>query len=381
MKKTFRAILNYLKTADMLLLILCCISTIYGVILIYSATKSSEAGSQQLTVQISSLILGLLLFVVFSLIDIEVIADKWKVLFIFNVLFLLLLVPFGVGDNAGNRNWLRFLGIGIQPAEVVKVTFTIMMARHIQYLRTYKDLNSLFSITQLLVHFTFMFGLIMVISKDLGNALVYFFIFLVLLYAGGVKLRWFLLGGALLGVMTPVAWQYLLRDYQKNRILAPYFPDVIDPTAMDIRWQSYRSKLAIASGQWTGQGLGQGTQTQAGNIPAQHTDFIFSVAGEELGFIGCLVIILLLAGIILRCIYVGSKARNQLSALFCMGTAAMLIIQTVENIGMCVELTPVIGITLPFFSSGGSSIITLFAAMGIVCGVKMRSTSPWKRPL
>ena len=119
-------------------------------------------------------------------------------------------------------------------------------------------------------------------------------------------------------------------------------------------------------------GLFGGEKTQVGGIPQQHTDFIFSVAGEELGFIGCTLIIVIIALIIIRCINIGMKSSYRLGSLVCFGCAAMLIFQTLENIGMCIGLTPVIGLTLPFFSYGGSSIITLFAAMGIVSGVKMR---------
>lgn len=362
----------------MLLFSLCCISTIFGMVLIHSATKSAAA-SNHVAVQLVAFIIGIALFVLFSVIDLEIIADRWKVLLAFSTVLILLLIPFGVGDEVGSAGWLRFFGIGIQPAEVVKVLFIIMLARQIQFLKEYKDLNSIFSIVQLLVHFGYIFLLIMFTSRDLGSGLVYMFIFVVMLYAGGLKLRWFALGGAAAAAFMPVVWK-LLRPYQKERILAPFDP-TIDPTHTGVTWQTYRSKIAIASGKWTGQGLGQGTQTQSGTIPEQQTDFIFSVAGEELGLIGCLVIILLLACIIIRCIYVGYKARNTLSALVCIGFGAMLLFQTIENIGMCIGLTPVIGLTLPFFSYGGSSIATLFVAMGIVCGVKMRTISPWKRQI
>lgn len=381
MRRALRATIDYIKKADMLLLALCVISTLFGIILIYSATKSSEAGYQRdVSVQAGSLILGIFMFVIFSIIDIEIIADKWKVLLVFNILFICTLFVFGQEGETGNRAWLRFAGIGIQPAEVVKITFIIVVAKQMQHLREFRDLNSFFSILQLVVHFGLTFMLLLVASKDLGSALVYAFIFIVMLYTGGIKLRWFALGAAIIGLLVPVAWKYGLTLKQQDRIMAP-FDSNIDPTHTGVKWQSWRSTIAIASGKLTGQGLGNGTQTQAGTIPEQRTDFIFSVAGEELGFIGCMAIILLLTAIIIRCIYVGVKARNQLSAQVCMGIAAMLLIQTLENIGMCLSLTPVIGLTLPFFSSGGSSIVTLFVCMGIVCGVKMRTVSPWKRPL
>lgn len=383
MRRVGRAILDYLKKADLLLLALCVISTIFGIVLIYSATESTSTGPwQYVSIQLAAMVIGIFLFIIFSIIDVETIADRWKWLFAFNIIFIGILFFFGTGEQSvGSSSWLRFGPIGgIQPAEVVKITFIILMAKQMHHLREYKDLNSFFSIAQLAIHFGIMFLLILVAAQDLGTALVYLFIFAVMLYAGGVKLRWFALGGAVLACLVPLAWKFFLRDYQKQRILAPYDPS-IDPNHVDITWQSYRSKIAIASGKWTGLGLGQGTQTQSGSIPEQHTDFIFTVAGEELGFIGCLVVFLLLALIIIRCIYVGVKARNYLSALVCLGIASMLIFQSLENIGMCLGLTPVIGLTLPFFSYGGSSIITLFAAMGFICGIKMRTVSPWKRSL
>jgi rod shape determining protein RodA len=139
-----------------------------------------------------------------------------------------------------------------------------------------------------------------------------------------------------------------------------------------VLWQAHQSVRAITGGGFTGQGLGNGRLTQSRGIPEQHTDFIFSAAGEELGFLGCLLIIALLVAIITRCFYIGVKSNNPLGLLVCTGLAAKLIAQAFENIGMCLGLLPVIGITLPFFSYGGSSLVTCFAAMGIVSGIKMR---------
>lgn len=381
MKRALRAVLDYIKKADMLLLVLCTVSTLFGTVLIYSATRSTTEGYMPyVAVQLGALVLGIVLFVFFSIIDIEIIADRWKILVVFNILFICTLFVFGVEGETGNRAWLRFFGIGVQPGEIVKVTFIIVVAKQMHILREYKDINSFFSILQLVSHFALTFLLLLIASRDLGSALVYAFIFIVMLYTGGIKLRWFALGGVILTILSPVFWRYVLSAGQKQRIMAP-FDASIDPEHMGVKWQTYRSTIAIASGKMTGQGLGQGTQTQANTIPAQETDFIFSVAGEELGFIGCVAVVLLLTGIIVRCIYVGIKARNQLSAQVCLGIAAMLLIQTLENIGMCLGLTPVIGLTLPFFSAGGSSIITVFVCMGVVCGVKMRTVSLWKRSI
>ena len=141
-------------------------------------------------------------------------------------------------------------------------------------------------------------------------------------------------------------------------------------------WQQTRSLLAIGSGRLWGQGLYQGTQTQSAadsSLPKRHTDFFFSVAGEELGFFGCLLIIVLLFAIVLRCFLVSRRTQSSVSSYVCVGIAAMLMFQTIENIGMCLFVMPVIGLTLPFFSYGGSSIVTLYAAMGIVSSIKMHT--------
>ena len=375
MQKNTHVITQFFKRADMLLLALCCISTIFGIVAISSATLSYNTptnNDNSVLIQTASFILGLGLFALFTVIDIDIIADRWAPLFVFNVVFILLLIPFGVGgDETGNTAWLRFLGIGIQPAEVVKVTFIIIMAKHATYLKQYRDLSSPLSVAQLLAHFVFIFGLIVVVTGDLGSALVYMFIFVVMIFGAGVKLHWFAIGIAAVAAVMPFLWTNFLSDNQINRIMAPYNPN-IDPTGDTVMWQANQSKLALASGRFTGTGLYNGTQTQSNALPAKHTDFIFSVIGEELGMLGCIIVVILLIAIIIRCVQVGIKSHNTMNMLVCLGIAAIIAAQTLENIGMCIGVAPVIGVTLPFFSYGGSHIIALFAAMGIVSGIKFR---------
>ncbi|MDR0491440.1 MAG: FtsW/RodA/SpoVE family cell cycle protein [Oscillospiraceae bacterium] len=371
MRDFFRAILRFLREADIFLLLLCLVSAILGIVLISSVIRNIEGS--KISVQVISLILGTILFVLFSYIDIENIADKSGFLIVFSALFLTTLQFFGVGlEETGNRAWLRFFGIGIQPAEVVKITFIIIIARMIANHKERKSLNSFISLLKIAAVFVLMFGLIVVVSADFGSALVYLFILAVMLFIGGVKLRWFALGGALLAPATLLFWTNFFSDRQKMRILAPFIPDEIDPTRTDALWHSDLSVKAIKTGGFFGQGLGHGRMTQSGIIPAQSTDFIFSAAGEELGFIGCTVIMLLIIAIIVRCVYVGIKSNNSLGMLVCTGIAAMLTAHMFENIGMCLGILPVIGISLPFFSYGGSYLVTCFAAAGIVSGIKMR---------
>lgn len=372
MKKIMPWVKEFVSRADMLLFSLCMICSIFGIVMISSATATSESGSARyVLIQSVALLIGIGLFVLLTVLDIDVIVDKWPILVAISALLLLALIPFGHDDGTGNKSWIRFLGIGIQPSEIVKVIYIALLAKHISYLKEYKNLNHVLSVAQLAVHFFLPFAMVIVISGDLGSALIFFFIFAVMLFAAGLKLYWFVLGVAALAAVIPFAWTHVLRQDQINRILAPYDPS-IDPLGDSVLYQAKQSKLALASGQLTGTGLFQGTQTQSQAVPAQQTDFIFAVIGEELGMIGCCVVILLLLLIILRCVYIGMHSKNTMSMLVCFGVAATILFQCMINIGMCLGLTPVIGLTLPFFSYGGSSMFSLFAAMGLVSGVKFR---------
>ena len=195
------------------------------------------------------------------------------------------------------------------------------------------------------------FVLIVAISNDTGSALVYAFIFVVMLFCAGVSIWWVLGAAVLLLLVAPYLWYYILTDNYRTRILAMFDPARVDPTGQGVTWQPNLSKAAIASGGLFGQGLYHGEQTQSGVLPLQNSDFIFAVAGEELGILGCILILALLTVIIIRVVQVGLRSQSRLGALTCMGVAAL---------------------TLPFFSYGGSSIVTLYAAMGIVSGIKMK---------
>lgn len=372
LKKFLPQLRDFVHRADMFLFTICVICALYGIVVIASATKSYENGSAQFViVQTLALVLGILLFIAMTVIDVDIFAQHWTWLYGLSALLLLSLIPFGAVSDTGNNGWLRFFGIGIQPTEIVKLAFIIVLAKQLAYLKDYKNLNSVTSVAQIVGHFILMFGLILVTAQDLGSALVYFFIFAVMLFVAGVKIYWFIMGAAAIACMVPIFWTYFLEDYQRNRILAPYDPS-IDPDNTGINWQQNQSKIALASGQLTGTGLGEGTQSQSNAIPGKHTDFIFAVIGEELGLIGACLVLLLLMIIVIRCVQVGLRSGSTMSMLVCFGVAATVVFQTFENVGMCIGIAPVVGITLPFFSYGGSSLFSMFAAMGLVSGIKYR---------
>ena len=372
LKKFLPQLRDFVHRADMFLFTMSVICALYGIVVIASATKSYENGSAQFViVQTLALVLGMLLFIAMTVIDVDIFAQHWTWLYGLSALLLLSLIPFGAVSDTGNNGWLRFFGIGIQPTEIVKLAFIIVLAKQLAYLKDYKNLNSVTSVAQIVGHFILMFGLILVTAQDLGSALVYFFIFAVMLFVAGVKIYWFIMGAAAIACMVPFFWTYFLEDYQRNRILAPY-DSSIDPDNTGINWQQNQSKIALASGQLTGTGLGEGTQSQSNAIPGKHTDFIFAVIGEELGLIGACLVLLLLMIIVVRCIQVGLRSGSTMSMLVCFGVAATVVFQTFENVGMCIGIAPVVGITLPFFSYGGSSLFSMFAAMGLVSGIKYR---------
>ena len=369
MKRVLPVVKDFFRRADMPLFVLCCICAVFGIVLISSATASYET-PRYIVVQTGAFIIGIGLFAALTVIDLDILADKWPLLFLFAIGLALLLIPFG-DASGGNKGWLRFLGIGIQPSEVIKVIFIVLMAKHISYLKEFKKLNSPLSLLQVAAHFGFFFVLIVLVSDDLGSALVFLSIVLTMLFAAGLGFYWFILGAAAVALVAPFLWTNFLRADQKLRILAPYVPD-IDLAGDTVTWQANQSKIALASGQLTGTGLFEGTQSQSTAIPEKHTDFIFAVAGEELGMVACCIIILLLMLVAFRCFYIGVKSRNTMSMLVCFGVGAVILFQTFINTGMCMGITPVIGITLPFFSYGGSSTFVLFAAMGLVSGVRYR---------
>ena len=372
LKKFLPQLRDFVRRADMFLFTVSVICALYGIVVIASATKSYENGSAQFViVQTLALVLGILLFIAMTVIDVDIFAQHWTWRYGLSALLLLSLIPFGAVSDTGNNGWLRFFGIGIQPTEIVKLAFIIVLAKQLAYLKDYKNLNSVTSVAQIVGHFILMFGLILVTAQDLGSALVYFFIFAVMLFVAGVKIYWFIMGAAAIACMVPIFWTYFLEDYQRNRILAPY-DSSIDPDNTGINWQQNQSKIALASGQLTGTGLGEGTQSQSNAIPGKHTDFIFAVIGEELGLIGACLVLLLLMIIVVRCIQVGLRSGSTMSMLVCFGVAATVVFQTFENVGMCIGIAPVVGITLPFFSYGGSSLFSMFAAMGLVSGIKYR---------
>ena len=376
LKRLKATLADFFQQADLVLLALCCASTISGIILIFSATRYMSS-NKFVVVQTVAMLLGICAYIACSMLDLEGLLKHWKWILAFNIGFiLLLLTPFGASEG-GNRAWLRFpfLPVSIGPAEVVKISFVLLLAFQLEWLREEKrDLRSFPSAMMVAGHALGMCGLYFVVSGDMGNGLVFLFIFVCMAFAAGFALRWFGLLFAAGGAAVAAAWALdLMPKYMRERFMA-LFDHSYDP--LGVGWHQNRSLLTLGAGGVFGQGYLNGTQSQSTSswsLPGRHTDFIFSVCGEEFGMLGCLVIMALLVAIIARVLLVAKNSQSSFYYNVCVGMAAMLVFQTLINIGMCLFIMPTIGITLPFFSYGGSSIVTLFAAMGVVSGIKKRS--------
>ena len=372
---------DMLTQADHLLLALCVTVNLFGIALIYSATRYDPSLHTCPAKQAAAMLIGIPLFFLLSQLDLETVLSRWYWVLGVSLAFIALLAVPGVGHTVGgNRSWIAFPVFSVQPAEMVKLTFIMLLARQIVALQRRTGLSHPVSVLALCGHLGLFTVLIFAVSRDAGTAVVYVAVFLVMVWAAGLHRAWFALGLVLVTLAGSVLWLHLPEDnYWKMRILVCFDHD-LDPAARG--FQQTRSLLAIRSGKLHGMGFLQGNLTQAGYrsaLPARHTDFIFSVCCEELGLICAVTLLGLLTLIILRCLWIAVHAGSPFYGLMAMGYAAMFLVQILLNIGMCLFLLPVIGLTLPFVSYGGSSLITAYAAMGLLSGIRQRAVPEWLR--
>ena len=375
MRHYIEEIKDFFKKGDMVLLVLCLVVAGFGVICIASATSAEKFGGnfKYIAIQIISIGLGVLMYALVSSIDLDYLSEHRGLMVAFNIFLLLLLIPFGTDNNTGNRSWLHFPGfpVNVQPAEICKITYIIIMA---SVMSSHQNrISHPVSVLHMLMHLGILVVLNLALSSDMGVSLIFVFIFIGMAFAGGVSLWWFALAIGSIAAAFPILWQFL-GQYQRNRILILFDP-TIDPQGINERYHSKINLQSLTGGGLMGQGLFQGNRTQGGNLFAQHTDYIFSSMGEELGFAGCVLIMVLELAIIARCIYVGVRCQDYMRRLVCYGAASALMFQLMINVGMCIGVMPVIGLTLPLISYGGSSVVTIFAMLGLVSGAYARPSS------
>ena len=374
MREFWQEIKSFFRKGDMVLLMLCLATSAFGCLVVASATNAAKFGgsSRYMLVQFGATIIGVIAYIIISSIDADIYSEHRGVLTLMAVGLILMLIPFGTDNNTGNRSWipLPIISIYMQPAEICKIFYILIMA---SIMASHQNRISHFSsVLHMVIYLGVIAGLNFVISSDLGVTLIFVAIFAGMFIAGGVHLGWTFGGLGAIAAAFPVLWTKFLSDEQKNRILVLIMPEVVDPTGLDERWHTTQSMNSLTGGGMLGQGLFNGNRTQGGQLFAQHTDYIFSSIGEELGYVGCIFVIVLMLAIIGRCIWVGSKSKDYMRRMICFGAAFALMFQVMINIGMCIGVMPVIGLTLPLISYGGTSIIATYAMLGLVSGVHAR---------
>ena len=356
-----------LMNIDWMLILPVFIIVAWGLLTVYSATHGRlETHLEDFYLkQIYWFGAGLVLMVLMTFVDYQLLSRAAYFLLALGI--LLLIAVFLVGRVAsGARRWLVLGPLSFQPSELVKVFLVLSFARYFTEARRegglrFRDL--LIPLLMLVIPFT-----LIAKQPDLGTALVLCFVAGALIFASGFPLKILLLmtGGGVIAM--PVAWTFL-KDYQKVRIITLLNPD-FDP--LGAGYHSWQSKIAIGSGGFWGKGWLAGTQSGLNFLPEKHTDFIFAVFAEEWGFVGATALIVLYLILVLRGISIAYASKDRLGSLIATGLVVMLSIYILFNIGMTAGLTPVVGLPLPLFSYGGSSMLATMAAIGLLLNIRMR---------
>ncbi|MDK2800742.1 MAG: rod shape determining protein RodA [Clostridiales bacterium] len=342
-----------------------------GVVAISSATHVAETGDfWAVKKQVAWFILGLIVMGVIISIDYNTFGHLATYMYVTGILLLIAVLFVGTEIN-GAKSWFVIKGLGsIQPSEFVKIIVIISFAKHIEKIKENNDtdINALKNLFILMLHMMLPILLIMK-QPDWGTAGVFIGIMIILLFVAGISYKYIIAAFTASAAIIPILFFFVMKDYQRERILVFWNPNR-DPLGRG--YHVIQSKIAIGSGQLYGKGLFHGTQTQLGFLPEQHTDFIFSVIGEELGFIWSSVVVLLFVILLLRLLYLATVAKDKFGTYIIIGVTAMIFFHFLINVGMTIGLAPVTGIPLPFISYGGSSLLTNMIAVGLVLNVAMR---------
>lgn len=360
-----RYIKNSFARFDKPVLVLSMLITFMGLVTIFGARENF--GNSKLIMQLAMTIAGTCAILVLVNLDYRIFVERyWKILWIVSVALLGFTLIFGDtganGTETTNRSWLTIIKLGsrsfqIQPSEFVKIAFIISFSKHISMVKD--KINKVKTLIPLCIHAGAIVGLIL-LSGDLGVTLVYVGIIAVMLAFAGLSFWYFAGALGIVIIAFPFIWP-MFSKYQQMRILVGFEPE-LDPTGYG--FQPLLSLDSISAGGIFGRGMNSGGYYEI--LPASHTDFIFSTYCEMFGFVGAIIFLIVLLLLILRLVKIAKGCRDDFGALIVVGITAMFIVQSVMNIGMCLAMFPVIGITLPLMSYGGSSMLALYIALGLI---------------
>ncbi len=364
MKRIFSFVADYIRETDKIMLLLVFAASSFGCVAVMSATAHTGSLSEFIT-QVIAMFGGLGIAIIISNINYKTFQKYWFLAAAVGLIPVLLTFFIGFApEGTDDKAWLLLPGgMSFQPAELMKICFIITFSAHLA--KVQKKINKILYLIPVLIHGAFPVLLIHVQGDD-GTALVFAVMFICMLFSAGLKLRYFATAGIMAVIAAPIIYFFLLNEDQKARIFSIFNPET---NLQGIGYQQWMGRIALASGGITGQGLFNGELTQSQGIPEGHNDFIFVSIGEELGMLGCLAVLVLLCAICFRCVRVARRPEDEAGMYIAVGMFAMLFTQIHINLGMCLSILPVIGITLPFFSAGGSSLLCLMCGVGITVSV------------
>lgn len=353
---------------DLSLIFISLFLVVLGIINLNSATTTSTiVGVPRLfKMQIMYIVIGFIIMLIVTFVDYRRYERFIYPFYLFNI--FLLIVVLVVGKKiSGSSRWISLGFMNFQPSELMKISIILTFAKFFNY----DSQVGSYSLKDLLIPFTMAAvpALLIIVEPDLGSGMVLLLIsFSIFLFVRiNSKSLIFLVVLAL--TSAPLAYTFLLKDYQRKRVLT-----FVDPSS-DPRGSGYnslQSKIAVGSGQIFGKGFKKGTQSQLNFLPEHHTDFIFSVLAEEHGFIGAVLVLLLFTLLMMSGIRIASKAKDKFGVILCVGCTAMLFWHCMVNIGMVIGIMPIVGVALPFFSYGGSSMLVSFLCIGFMQSVAIR---------
>ena len=369
MPRAVNRVADYIREMDKLLLYICIAASVFGSVEILSVTHRLST-MRPFMIQVLSMFVGIFAAVLISMFDFETFLRRWYIAAIIGVVPVILTFFIGFApEGTDDKAWLDLGFTTFQPAELLKISFIITFAAHAS--RVKENINKPRYLLPLCMHGAFPVLLIHFQGDD-GTALVFAIMFLCMLYAAGVSWKYFLAAISAMIIASPIVYFFVMNEDQKKRIIGVFN---IEADIKGTTYQQYRARTALANGGFFGQGLFRGSLTQVGGVPEGRNDFIFVSIGEELGFIGCMLVIILLSAICFRCVYIAKNCRKESGKIICIGFFSMIFAQIIINIGMCTSLLPVIGVTLPLFSSGGTSLLCTFLGVGVIMSVYMHRNS------
>lgn len=354
---------------DLVLFGLTILLTVFGILMIRSATLDAIDPDliNRVPDQIRFMIVGIVVMFALAALDYRLLGGLHRWLYLLMIALLLAVWQFGVEGDGGAQSWLN-IGIRIQPSEIAKVIIIVTLGMFLA--QNYEKMGQISTIIKSAIHVGIPAFLIF-IQPDLGMTIVFMVMWLAMIWASGLRLKHIAIVTLIFGLSAPITvplvWSQM-EDYQKSRITSFIFPE----SDRDAYYNILQARISIGSGGLFGKGYAQGPQNTGRFLRVRHTDYIFSVIAEEFGFVGGVTVTVLIGAVIFRILRAARQAVDPLGSLICYGVATFIFFQTVVSIGMNLSLMPVTGLTLPFISSGGTSLLSTLAGIGLVQSVAMR---------